>query len=413
MKTPALLLVFFAGITLGAAAQAGDTGRIYGKIHTVDGDVFEGLIRWDTNEASEFDVLDGTKDRNDRDERSRSGRRKYGRNRTTTRVFGIRIETDGDWDWSGTAQSGIRFGHLRSMEVIDDDRVRLTLKSGQEVELFNGSTDIGNSIREILIEDRREGEIEFTWDDIDLIEFDNTPDNLTSDFGDRLYGTLTTRRGQEFTGFVTWDVDEVFTGDILDGDENHGSRKIKFSQIAAISRYSSSGAEVKLKDGDEILLRNSNDIDSGNRGILISDMSFGQVNVPWDEFETIVFEQTPKPVPYGNFDGGYPLEGTVYTENGEQFTGRIIWDDDEEYSWEILDGAYRETEFDIELGLVREIEKVSRRGCDVTISDGRRFNLTDSNDIDDDNKGIIVKTDGGDDEYIDWEDFERVVFKRR
>lgn len=413
MKTPALMLVVFAGITMGAAVQAGDTGRIYGKIHTVDGDVFEGLIRWDKNEANWFDVLDGSKDRFDRDDRSRSGRRKYGRSRSTTRVFGIRIETDGDWDWSGTAQSGIRFGHLRSMEVVDDDRVRLTLKSGQEVELFNGSTDIGNGIREILIEDRREGEIEFTWDDIDLVEFDDTPDNLNSDFGDRLYGTLTTRRGQEFTGFVTWDIDEVFTGDILDGDENHRSRKIKFGQIAAISRYSSSGAEVKLKDGNEILLRNSNDIDSGNRGILISDMSFGQVNVPWDEFETIVFEQAPKPVPYRQFDGGYPLEGTVYTENGEQFTGHIIWDDDEEYSWEILDGAYRETQFDIELGLVKEIEKVSRRGCDVTVSDGRRFSLTDSNDVDDDNKGIIVKADNGDEEYVDWEDFERVVFKRR
>ncbi len=42
-------------------AQAEDTGRIYGQITTVDGDVFEGLIRWDKNEGSWVDVLDGDK----------------------------------------------------------------------------------------------------------------------------------------------------------------------------------------------------------------------------------------------------------------------------------------------------------------------------------------------------------------
>ena len=274
MKAPALLLVFIASIALGAAAQAGDTGRIYGKIHTVDGDTFEGLIRWDKNEGSWFDVLDGTKDRfEDDDKYDRSRRRKYSRGRTTTRIFGIKIETDSDWDFSGSAQSGVRFGHLEAMRILDDDRVELVLKSGEHFEMYNGSTDIGSGIREILIEDNREGEIEFTWDDIDEIEFEETPDNLESNFGERLYGTLTTRRGEEYTGFVCWDMDELFEKDILDGDENHRSRKIRFSQIASITRYSSSGAEVKLKDGDEMLLRNSNDIDDDNRGIVTSDRS--------------------------------------------------------------------------------------------------------------------------------------------
>jgi len=413
MRSPAFLVALFAAMVLGVAVQAGDTGRIYGKIHTVDGDVFEGLIRWDKNEGGWFDVLDGSKDRFDDDSRSRSSRRKYDRGRSTTRIFGIRIETDSDWDWSGTAQSGIRFGHLRSLEVLDDDRARLILKSGQEVELFNGSTDIGTGIREILIEDRNEGEIEFTWDDIDMIEFSETPGSLTSSFGERLYGTLTTRRGQEFTGFVCWDMDELYDTDILDGDEDRRSRKIKFGQIASISRYSSSGAEVKLKDGDEILLRNSNDIDSGNRGIVISDMALGQVNVPWDEFETLVFEQAPKAAAYGDFDGGFALEGTVYTEDGKEYTGRIIWDDDEAYSWEILDGEYRDVQFDLELGLIKEIEKATGRGCDVTVSDGRQFTLKGSNDVDEDNKGIIIKQGDGDEVFIDWEDFERVVFKGR
>ena len=47
--------LLFLGIFLifsVAVIAADNSGRIYGKITTVDGDVFEGLIRWDKNEAA-------------------------------------------------------------------------------------------------------------------------------------------------------------------------------------------------------------------------------------------------------------------------------------------------------------------------------------------------------------------------
>jgi hypothetical protein len=99
----------------------------------------------------------------------------------------------------------------------------------------------------------------------------------------------------------------------------------------------------------------------------------------------------------------------VYTEDGDKFTGDIKWDDDEEYTWEILDGDYRGISFDIEFTFIKSIEKMSRHGSEVTLTDGRVFNLRDSNDIDSDNKGIIVYTDK-DEIYIDWEDFAKADF---
>ena len=37
--------------------------------------------------------------------------------------------------------------------------------------------------------------------------------------------------GDEFTGWVCWDVDEMFEEDILDGKEKRRSRKIEFGKI--------------------------------------------------------------------------------------------------------------------------------------------------------------------------------------
>ncbi|RKX25879.1 MAG: hypothetical protein DRP45_04890 [Candidatus Zixiibacteriota bacterium] len=398
-------------VLLAFSALADNSGRIYGKLYTVDGGVFEGLIRWDKNEGNWVDVLDGTKDRDSRRGRSkyRSSRRKYN---SGVKIFGWDLGSTSYTVYTGASQSGVRFGHIKELEVIDDDLVLLTMKSGEEIELTNGSTDIGSAIREIVIEDLDEGEIEFSWDDLDRIEFSAATTDEPSVFGERLYGTLTTRRGDEYTGFVCWDIDELFTEDILDGKEKRRKRKLEFGKIAAIERYSSSGALIELKSGEEMTLRGTNDVDSDNSGIVISDPGFGQIEVEWDEFDRLEFSKPGKQISYDKFNGGKKLRGTVYTEDGEEYTGTICWDDDEEYTWEILDGDYRDMEFKIELGLVKSIEKNSYRSSTVTVWDGREFRLRGCNDVDEDNKGIFVTLDDGDEAEIDWEDFERVEFSK-
>ncbi len=403
-----LILAVIAGILLLAlAVQAQNDHRIYGKVHTYDGDVYEGLIRWDKNEASWTDLLDGTKKL---DEKNFEDRDRERRRETSIEIFGITIGKSASiWDYS-SAQCGIRFGHIKRIDVLDDDRAEITLKSGHRIELENSSTDLGSNMREFIVEDIDEGEVQLLWDDIEFIEFESTDGDLVSNYGERLYGTLTTRRGDSFTGFVGWDVDEALGRDILDGDENGRSRKIRFDKIAAIERYSSSGAIVIFRNGEEITLRGSNDVDDDNRGIIIADPAFGQVVVDWDEFDRLEFTKAPGDVRYDNFDGGKELRGTVYTENGERYQGRIRWDNDEEYTWEILDGEFRDIDFDIELGQISKLEKRSHRSSIVTLLDGREFRLRGSNDVDGDNKGIFVFAEGGDEILIDWDEFAYVEF---
>ena len=49
----------------------------------------------------------------------------------------------------------------------------------------------------------------------------------------------------------------------------------------------------------------------------------------------------------------------------------------------------------------------------MTLNDGRSFRLRGSNDVDDDNKGIIVLKDLEDEDsevYLEWDEFDKIDF---
>ncbi|SYZ73220.1 conserved hypothetical protein [Candidatus Zixiibacteriota bacterium] len=411
MKSLLIGLLIGIGAAFLTAPVFARQGEIYGKIYTVDNDVLEGFIRWDKNEASWTDVFDGLKDRgSERVNRTREDRRKeYDR---TVKIFGISIFREtGDntklFD-SDQSQSGIRFGQIRSIIPDGDDAVRLILKSGEKVEFRNGSTDFGSGIRGVVIDDKKDGPTELYWEDIDKIDLEEAP-KVESKMGKRLYGKVITRQGAEFTGFVAWDSDEVYDTDILDGRDRHRGRKIEFANLKSIERNSSRSSMVALKDGRELRLEDSNDIDSGNRGICVSDPKLGRIEISWDEFDMIDFMDPPPGMPYAAFDGGKRLHGTVYTDGGEKYTGDIRWDDDEESTWELLNGIYEDVDMAIEFGEVKSIEKISSRTSLVTLKDGRSFRLKGSNDIDSGNRGIFVDS-GKDKTWINWDEFEKAEF---
>lgn len=400
-------IILILTTAFAAPAFADGRGRIHGKVITTDGEKYEGLIRWDKNETSWIDMIDCYKEL---EVTRRKG--KDGDNVKSIYVFGVRIgkvKTKGDYRIS--AQCAVAFGHLAAIEFIDDDAALLIFKSGEKLEVKASSTDIGDNIRGIVVEDADEGEIEFEWDEIERVEFSQASHEVYSELGERLYGTLTTRKGDTFTGWVVWDADEALTEDILDGEQRDHDREIPFGKIRSIERRSSNSARVTLKNGDEITLKDSNDVNSSNRGISIFVENFGVVKIDWDEFDSLDFEDAPAPVEYNRFDGGRLLEGTVYTDSGESYTGQIRWDDDEEYTWEVIDTETKNIEMDIELGY---IDSIRRKGCCsaiITLWDGHEFKVKGSNDVDEENKGIFVILSSGKEIEIDWDDLDYVDFK--
>ena len=411
MLTLAAAVWLAAGIG-GPSGPAPD--RLYGRVVTAAGQVFEGYLRWDRNEGSWADVLNGSKEmpwENVRVAEELGAPVERGRGRSL-RFLGLRISWgEGRGSYPVATTSGIRFGHLRSLAVLGDDRALLTMKSGEEVVLEGGSTDLGDELRGLVVDDPVRGTVELDWMDLDLVDFMEAPGQDFAPEGRRLYGRLQVRGGEAFTGYVAWDVDEILTTDVLDGSEDGQALEIPFGRIAAIERAGADGARVLLWNGEELLLRGTNDVDSGNRGIAIADPGLGEVQVPWEDFEELRFLDAPEEGGgYARFDGGHPLAGTVETLDGEYFSGAIRWDNDEESSWEILDGRDGGVDFDVEFGQVRSVRRDGLRGCEVELVDGRTLRLEGSNDVDGGNKGIFVTLDGGETVLVPWRDFAVATF---
>jgi hypothetical protein len=260
------------------------------------------------------------------------------------------------------------------------------------------------------VEDANRSEADLDWEDIDYIEFLPAPRRSSSPFGERLYGTLTTRAGDTFSGWITWDRDELYAEDELDGDEDGRRRSVAFGTIASVEAVNSNRALVKLRDGREMELSGTNDVNSENRGIFISDPGLGRVEAKWGQLAELRFHEPPSNLEYEEFDGGRRLRGTVVADDGRRFTGTIRWDNDEEWTWEMLNGNYREMEVQVEFGMIASIERVSSQSAQVTLLDGRQYVLRGSNDVNSENKGIFIHGDDGKAAMVRWGEFRRIEF---
>lgn len=402
-----IAIFFFLLFTLlDVAFVFSATGRIYGKIYTEDGEVHEGRITWDKNEGIWEDILDCTKS-------YRPPHYEDYEEEESIEIFGLRISWSKKGEYSRSSM-GIKFGHIQSIRPRSNHKATIYLKSGDKVKVKGYGTDIGSSVREIVIEDPDYGTVKLDWSDLDKVVFKSEPEGLPKDNKIRLLGKLVTRDGDEFLGFITWDQDEIFSTDVLDGEEDRRDWEIPFKNIKKIKRRSRNSATVFLKNGEKIDLSGTNDVNSSNRGILVEDFNFGRVEVDWDDFGEVEFlEENEKYLKtYDEYDGGKPLYGTVYTENGDFYTGFITWDDDEKYTWEMLNGDYNDLEVMVEFGQIKSIKKRSFWGAEITLKNGNTFVLENSNDVTDENKGIYIVTEGK--EYsIDWEDFKKVEFKEK
>ncbi|MGD2123648.1 MAG: hypothetical protein PVJ76_17990, partial [Gemmatimonadota bacterium] len=227
-RVPALVLVLFI-LSLGSIrpAQAQDSDRLWGRVTTVSGDVHEGFIRWDRNEATWADVLDGNKEFKpfqfeDWWNLANPGNRERDR---VIELAGYRITWDDDEpEFPEYHESGIRMGHIRRLTVVDSDRARLELRSGLVVELEGGATDIGRDLREILVNEATGGVVELKWEDLRSVDFSAPPSGTTAP-GRRLHGTLVHDGGTRFTGYVAWDMDKSLTTDTLDGYDSEDTRR--------------------------------------------------------------------------------------------------------------------------------------------------------------------------------------------
>jgi hypothetical protein len=254
-----------------------------------------------------------------------------------------------------------------------------------------------------------------------------------------LYGRVLTESGSEYTGFLRWGSQESFWDDLfhsgkedlpyldeLDDDEIRALRRsrrrgfslfrdwgdsydvsrmfiARFGDIERIEPMGEGEADVVMKNGSEYEV--SGVADDVTSKIHVNDASMGKIELHWDRLESIEFMPVPK-----NADPGvWRLHGKVVTDEGD-FEGFIQWDKQECINTDKLDGDTDDGDVSIEMGRIQSIESNGRRSSTITLRDGRSFKLSGSNDVNNENRGIMVEDPRYGRVTVHWKAFDSVTF---
>jgi hypothetical protein len=404
-------------------ANAQDEHFIYGRITMTDNKTYEGPIRWGKEEVYWNDIFNAGKQKNqnlrylsneERDELiERRNRANY--NGEWSGNWTRWIGATSSWHWDSddndfAHQFSCQFGDIKSITPSGSKWVDIELRNGMKVELNgDGYNDVGLDIKVL---DRELGEVEIFWNRIVKIEFVNTPSRLMNSFGKPLYGTVESF-GKKFTGYIQWDHDERLSGDKLDGDSDDGNNlSIAFDKIASITRVGSR-CRVQLKSGREVYMEGSNDVNRENRGVIVMNRDVPSLDIPWSEFDKITFEDkaTTALVSYDQFKAQKELSATVKTFSGETYSGKIVYDLDEEYDFELLQGKQYDFEYSTAFRNVKKIKTHDDSRCEIELRNGEKLMLSDGQDVDRRNQGILVFASGkGEPKYVPWDKISEIEF---
>lgn len=181
----------------------------------------------------------------------------------------------------------------------------------------------------------------------------------------------------------------------------------QFGNMAEIETRRDSRAIIRFKNGGEIMVDGEGYNDIGAK-IQVVDGELGTMSIDWDRITKIEFMPTPAKLP-AVF--GVPLYGTVESARREKFTGFIVWDNDERLTADRLDGDDDDDDVSIKFADITSIEKEGR-GSRVALKSGRELYLTGSNDVNSENRGVLVVTPEYGVVQLSWEAFRKVTFSQ-
>ncbi len=394
-------------------AQA-DAAFIYGKITTFDDEIFEGQIRWGKEEAYWTDMFNASKVSNDNidyltDNELRdleeSKNRQHGWTNKGNNFWNKWDEDEPQYEF--IHQFSCQFGEIKRINLKRYKRIEVIMKDDSKVRISgDGYNDIG---ADIMIYDKKKGRRKIEWDEVLMIDFLPSPSDFQSELGEPLYGTVKTRNSI-FVGQIQWDKDERIGSDILDGRNREGKQKIAFEEIKAIEK-DGDGCEIEFKNGEDDFLHDSNDVDHGNRGIIVTNPAFGRVVISWKDFRRVDFT-TPNAnnlMTYNDFKTPMPIKGTIETKNGESIVGNIVYDLDESFQYELLNGEKGRLEFEIPFRNIQRIIPDRHKSTIELKSGSEKLVLEDSQDITQDNEGILVFDQSDKPVYINWRDIKEII----
>ena len=401
MKRFVMLGLLAAALPAAAQDAPDPRGYLYGTVETDSNKTYRGLLRWGNEEAFWDDLFNSAK-------RELPALKKYGDKETERErieVFGVTIGYR--YSENNTERVFIaRFGDIAEIEPRGGDDVRVTMKDGSKLDLEGASNDVGAAV---TVLDEALGDVKLDWEDIEHIRFEATPKGIKPP-APRLFGKVETDAGS-FEGFIQWDSQECLGNDKLDGETDDGDVSIEMGKIRSIAKHGSDRSKVELEDGRSFVLGGTNDVDSSLRGIFVDDPRYGRVKIEWRQFDRLELRKTSKSGRgYDEYKPARKLQGRVTDRDGKTYSGKLVFDLDEEAEWEMLNGNRENVEYYIPFAMVRSIEPRDDDSL-VGLRGGEELVLEDAQDVSDHNAGVLVQEDGGRATYVRWRDVERVSFE--
>lgn len=399
-------VLLFLLLTVAAHAQPAQ-GLIYGKITLKNGATYQGQIRWDNEDALWDDVFSARK----YERPSQNLLTKEEARRATGRSDDFKFGFMKLWeDKSPEINFSFRcqFGDLVSLTAGKKDVVRLGLKNGDVIKLKKGGG--GNLNDNIRIYDRMLGRLDLNFEEIQSIVFASAPTNYSSPAGHPIYGQALTSMGV-YEGYITWDLEECLGKDLISGKDQGVKVDINFEDIAEL-KAQKDGSLITLKSGRTIFLNDHDDVDRGNHGLMIRNLAFGKLIIKWEDFISISFLEPPvAPRAYRDFKLPQLLKGSVYTKDGRRLQGQIVYDLDEIYSIEFLNGRKGKFEYYIPFEKVVKIKPQNDKFSTVHLKDGQQFLLGNHADVTGQNHGIVIKLPNGQAQYLEWDSVKSIDFE--
>lgn len=381
-------------------------GVIYGKIILKNGETYQRQLRWGNEKALWDDIFNASK--NERPMRHLLSKEEARRIKRRTEEFKYGFMALWE-DKNPNAHFAFRcyYGDIKKLTIRADNIVLLRLKNGKEISLRRNRG--GDLDKKINVFDQQKGKVQFGFDRIHAIVFQDTPSNFNCPLGTPVYGKVSTTRGV-FEGFITWDREECLSKDKITGKQKGTNVDLKFGNIKTL-KAQRDGSMITMRSGRVLFLNDHDDVSNGNHGITVRGLYLGQVTIEWENFISVTFLEPQLPPPaYDYFKTPEILEGTVRLNNGTRYRGQIIYDLDEIYNVEFLNGDNGEYQYYIPFSFIQRIEPQNDKFSTVYLKEESQLLLGGNSDVDGGNHGIIVIKPSGRAEYIEWKDIKSIDF---
>ena len=381
-----LILTFMAVFScweIDLNAQNGDE-YIYGTLVTKSNERYTGFMRWGKEELAWHDVFNSVKI-----EDKHAGYRSHeSEDKSLWKDFSWNISSIWEDKYRETSHTfACLFGDIRSIYPKSGSKLELELKNGTVLKLEGGSNDVGGVI---LVEDYELGLVKISWSKIKSIHFEQAPYLYEPPFGDLIYGKVYTYRKGVLEGFIKWDLDERAGHDIINGYTSEGEQEIEFRHVKAIRKHEN-GCYITLNSGREFFIKGTNDVNSGNRGIAVYNHDVGRIEISWKEFKKLEIIKNRKKGPsYNDFNPPMGILAKVRTFDDQEHKGLIVYDIDEKWEIELIDGDDDYVKYQIPFRNVKSIYPKNKSYSIVYLKNGDQLLLGERQDVSGNNDGLLL-----------------------